>query len=71
MVSLLRLLSSIRSFGVQTMRERAESVSGMLKIDSQPGQWYTGGMQPALHESGKLTQTKCDHAMNNEMSVYP
>lgn len=28
---------SKRSFGVQTMRERAESVSGMLKIDSQPG----------------------------------
>lgn len=31
------LAVSKRSFGVQTMRERAESVSGMLKIDSQPG----------------------------------
>ena len=32
------LATSKRSFGVQTMRERAESVSGMLKIDSQSGQ---------------------------------
>ena len=32
------LTTSKRSFGVQTMRERAESVSGMLKIDSQFGQ---------------------------------
>jgi nitrate/nitrite-specific signal transduction histidine kinase len=31
------LAVSKRSFGVQTMRERAESVSGMLKISSQPG----------------------------------
>ncbi len=31
------LAASKRSFGVQTMRERAQSVNGVLKIDSQPG----------------------------------
>ena len=55
-----KLAASKRSFGLQTMRERAESVGGKLFIAaSGERQRYTGEMPAALFAAGENSKAEC------------
>ena len=50
---------SKRTFGLQTMRERASSVDGTLEVHSSPGRRYNHYLSVALLAAGTNPETQC------------